>query len=181
MDLTKKNPMMTSDSGEWETPQELFNELNEIFGFTLDVCATEGNAKIPGSFISPEQDAFKVPWNSPVCWNNPPYGRSIGKWITRSREQSEKQENTVVVLIPARVETKWFQEIFSYASLICFVRGRLKFTIPNGDDNSAPFPSAIVVFSSGDLDDSTYESMTAFGNVIDPREGAILVYNNANG
>lgn len=30
---------------EWETPQDFFDELNRIYHFDLDVCATEQNAK----------------------------------------------------------------------------------------------------------------------------------------
>ena len=37
--------MMTSDTPEWATPQDFFDELNAEFGFTLDVCATPENAK----------------------------------------------------------------------------------------------------------------------------------------
>lgn len=49
----------------------------------------------------------------------------------------------VVMLLPARTDTKWFHEyVLPYAE-IYFIKGRLKF----GDSkNSAPFPSMIAVF-----------------------------------
>ena len=34
-----------SRSDMWATPQDLFDELNAEFAFTLDVCAEEYNAK----------------------------------------------------------------------------------------------------------------------------------------
>ena len=37
--------MFTSNSDEWETPQELFNELDDEFHFTVDACATDENHK----------------------------------------------------------------------------------------------------------------------------------------
>lgn len=37
--------LFSSASAEWETPQALFDELNEEFHFTLDVCASEDKAK----------------------------------------------------------------------------------------------------------------------------------------
>ena len=37
--------MMTSNSNEWATPQELFDVLNKEFNFTLDPCSTHENAK----------------------------------------------------------------------------------------------------------------------------------------
>ncbi|MCH4301016.1 phage N-6-adenine-methyltransferase [Staphylococcus haemolyticus] len=51
---------------------------------------------------------------------------------------------TVVCLIPARTDTMyWHDFIFDKADDIRFLKGRLKFG--NGK-NSAPFPSAIVVY-----------------------------------
>lgn len=56
-----------------------------------------------------------------------------------------KKINTIVVmLIPARTDTRYFHEfIYHKAREIRFIKGRLKF----GDQkNSAPFPSMVVVF-----------------------------------
>ena len=48
-------------SDEWETPQDLFDKLNEIYRFDLDVCATEQNAKCD-RFFDAEQDGLKKSW-----------------------------------------------------------------------------------------------------------------------
>jgi len=37
--------LFSSVRNNWETPQKIFDELDEEFGFNLDVCADEGNAK----------------------------------------------------------------------------------------------------------------------------------------
>ena len=50
---------------------------------------------------------------------------------------------TVVCLIPARTDTAWWHDYVMKANEIRLVRGRLKF---GGAKNSAPFPSAVVVF-----------------------------------
>ena len=76
-----------------------------------------------------------------VCWCNPPYGRQIGKWV----EKAFKSSATVVMLLPARTDTKWFHDWCLPYGKIEFLRGRLKF---GGCDNSAPFPSMIVVFEA---------------------------------
>ena len=72
---------------------------------------------------------------------NPPYGREIGKWMQKAYESS-LQGATVVCLIPARTDTAWWHD-YAMKGQIEFLRGRLKF---GGHKNSAPFPSAIVVF-----------------------------------
>ena len=129
--------LYSSESEMWETPQDLFDRLDKEFHFTVDVCALDSNTKC-ASFYSPDQDGLKQKWEG-ACWMNPPYGRNIGEWMKKALES----EATVVCLVPARTDTKWWHDYAMKASEIRFVKGRLKF----GDSkNSAPFPSAIIVF-----------------------------------
>ena len=134
--------MFSSKSDMWETPQDFFNTLDCVFHFTLDVCATPKNAKCK-EFFSPDQDGLLQEWRG-VCWMNPPYGRDIGKWVCKAFE-SGKQGATIVCLLPARTDTKWWHS-YCMRGEITFLRGRLKFQNGNHKTSSAPFPSAIVVF-----------------------------------
>ena len=132
----------SSKSNEWATPQKLFDELNEEFNFTLDPCATDENAKCNKHFTI-EDDGLSKDWSKDVVFMNPPYGREIKKWIKKAYEESLNGA-TVVCLIPARTDTTyWHDFIFDKADDIRFLRGRLKF---GNSKNSAPFPSAIVVY-----------------------------------
>ena len=47
---------------DWETPQWLFNQLDDEFHFTLDAAATDKSAKCP-AYYTPETDGLKSPWN----------------------------------------------------------------------------------------------------------------------
>lgn len=129
-----------SDSVEWSTPQDLYDELNQEFGFTLDVAATPENAKCERYFTR-KDDGLSQSWAGNVCWMNPPYGREIGRWMRKAFQES--REATVVCLVPARPDTRWWHDSATQGE-IRFLRGRLKF---GGCKNAAPFPSAIVVFS----------------------------------
>ncbi|MDR5622667.1 phage N-6-adenine-methyltransferase [Staphylococcus haemolyticus] len=132
----------SSKSNEWATPQNLFDELNDEFNFTLDPCATDENAKC-SKYFTVEDDGLSKNWSNEVVFMNPPYGREIKKWIKKAYEESLNGA-TVVCLIPARTDTMyWHDFIFDKADDIRFLRGRLKF---GGSKNSAPFPSAIVVY-----------------------------------
>jgi phage N-6-adenine-methyltransferase len=122
----------------WSTPQDLFDRLNANFGFTLDVCALPENAKCE-RFFSPEDDGLAQEWTG-VCWMNPPYGREIGKWLRKANE-AVSQGATVVALIPARTDTRWWHDYVRHHE-IEFLAGRLRF---GTSKNSAPFPSAVVV------------------------------------
>lgn len=134
----------------WATPQDLFDELNAEFGFTLDVCAEEFNAKCQ-RYFTPKQDGLAQKWEG-VCWMNPPYGRTVGDWIRKAQQSAEDNGATVVCLLPARTDTSWWHECIAphlgERVEARFLKGRLKF----GDqENSAPFPSVIVVFHGNPL------------------------------
>lgn len=140
-----KNKMdihFSSQSNEWSTPQDLFDELNGEFNFTLDPCSTHENAKCEHHFTI-EDDGLKQPWNGSV-FVNPPYGREIKKWVEKASIESKKCD-VVVMLIPARTDTTYFHDfIYKKPNVeIRFIRGRVKF----GDSKQgAPFPSMIAIF-----------------------------------
>lgn len=132
----------SSKTNEWATPQNLFDELDDEFNFTLDPCATDENTKC-SNYFTIEDDGLSKDWSNDVVFMNPPYGREIKRWVKKAYKESLNGA-TVVCLIPARTDTTyWHDYIFGKADDIRFLKGRLKF----GDSkNSAPFPSAIVVY-----------------------------------
>jgi len=133
--------MSTTD--KWETPQDLFDKLNEVYRFTLDVCATADNAKCE-RYFTPIEDGLSQDWNGETCWMNPPYGRVIGKWIKKASGANA----VVVALLPARTDTRWFHDYIYGKAEILFLRGRLKF---GGAKHGAPFPSMLVIFDKRTL------------------------------
>ena len=147
MDIKTRELMFSSKSDEWGTPQDLFDELNKVYEFTLDPCATVENAKCE-KYYTVEDDGLSKDWGGNTVFVNPPYTRgSIGKWIKKAYEESKKPNTIVVCLIPSRTDTKYWHEYCMNAAHIHFIKGRLKF---EGEaDNSAPFPSALVVFTTG--------------------------------
>lgn len=147
--------LYSSKNGSWETPRNLFDELNREFNFTLDACAPTENTKCP-TFYTEQQDGLSMPWTGRV-WCNPPYGRKIGKWVEKP-EKSAEEGATVVMLIPARTDTAWFHDHVYHKAEIRFIRSRICFELDglpildkNGRPVSAPFPSMICVFRPGQI------------------------------
>ena len=133
--------LFASDKTEWSTPQAFFDALNAEFHFTLDAAATAENAKCT-RYYTEQDNALSQVW-SDVVWCNPPYGRDTRAWFAKARE-AQQQGATVVMLVPARTDTKWWHEhVQGIASEVRFVKGRLKF---GGSKNSAPFPSAVIIY-----------------------------------
>ena len=135
--------LFSSKNECWSTPQSFFDDLNKEFGFTLDPCASSENAKCP-KFYTEQDNGLMQDWSGNVVFCNPPYGRKIYEWVKKCYDESRKPNTTVVMLIPARTDTRYFHElIYHQATEIRFIRGRLKF----GDGKApAPFPSMVVVY-----------------------------------
>lgn len=77
-------------------------------------------------------------------WCNPPYGREISSWVKKAYEESQKEYNDfVLMLLPARTDTKWWWEYVQGKATLFFIKGRVKF----GDHNvGAPFPSVLALY-----------------------------------
>jgi len=162
--------MFSSESGEWETPPEIFNPLDKEFGFTLDVCASNVNQKCH-KFFTKADDCFAHVWmRDEICWMNPVYGKSeqpclpkcvkkkcekrghidvfipgISEFVNKAYWESEAGV-TVVCLLPARTDTSWWHGCVMHAAEVRLVEGRIKFLENGKPKHPAPFPSAIVVF-----------------------------------
>ena len=134
--------LFSSKTDNWATPPEVFKDLDNEFKFTLDPCASKENHKCD-KYFTKEENGLLQDWGGHRVYCNPPYGRTIGYWVEKAAKESRKENTTVVMLLPARTDTKWFHKYIYGRATIRFIRGRLKF---GGSKNSAPFPSMIVIF-----------------------------------
>ncbi|RZO65604.1 MAG: hypothetical protein EVA70_07345 [Parvularculaceae bacterium] len=143
------NALFSSKSDLWGTPPEVFHLLNEFYDFQLDAASTHQNALCPNHFTiednSLEQDWF--PYRR--VWLNPPYGKTIGHWMKKAYEESQKG-CLVVCLVPARVDTRWWHDWVRHKGIDEYFKGRLKyinFTDGSGQrSGTSPFASALVTY-----------------------------------
>lgn len=129
--------LLTSNRQEWETPQLLFDKLNSIYDFTLDVASTVENAKCT-IFFTKKDDGLIKKWDGKI-WCHPPYN-NVGAWIAKAYCESLNNPDFIMamLLIPARTDTKaWHDYIFGHKHVtVKFLKGRLKFS---NSKNSAHF------------------------------------------
>ena len=125
-----KSVHFMSQKLDWQTPKSVYDTLNKEFHFDFDPCP-----------VNPTFDGLSVEWGK-RNFVNPPYGREIPKWARKGYEEALKGK-VVVFLVPSRTDITYWHDYFMKADEIRFIKGRLKF----GDSkNSAPFPSALVIF-----------------------------------
>ncbi len=131
-------------STEWETPQNFFDSLNAEFHFTVDVCASAENNKLP-QYWGRQDYALGKDWSHDICWMNPPYNQDIWKWVEKAYLESQKGA-TVVTLIQGRsTDTKMWHNYVMRSSEICLIKDRLQFK-RDGVSARANISSVVVVF-----------------------------------
>jgi phage N-6-adenine-methyltransferase len=162
--------VLSSKRMDYGTPDDVFDWLNRQFSFTIDLAAVASNAKYP-RFFSPKDNSLAQSWEGETGFLNPEYGRGIGQWLDKTRDEAMLNRALVVLLIPARVDTDWWKTFvmstdgaagrllrseyrpdnqvlwLRWAGLITgvyFHDQRIPF---DGMENGAPFPSAIVIQS----------------------------------
>ncbi|MFQ5788266.1 MAG: phage N-6-adenine-methyltransferase [Thermodesulfobacteriota bacterium] len=139
--------LFSKKSDEYETPKWLFKQLDDKFHFNLDPAATSEN-HLCDKYFTKEDNGLSKDWSRYTVFLNPPYSNA-GDWIKKAYESAKEIGTTVVCLIPARTDTKYFHKYCIHADYIFFIEGRLKFENRSDGDfkqNCAPFPSIIVIF-----------------------------------
>ena len=154
----KLKGLYSSDKWEYETPDDIFNFLDDLFNFQIDCAATEDNTKCK-RFISPEMNALdiKTSWkpHKGRFWLNPPWGReytkatghSLDDWLRRAYMEY-LAGNEGVVLVSARVDTKWWHDYAKFAPYIWFPKGRISFLFDGEVMNQPNFGSAFLIYTN---------------------------------
>lgn len=133
--------LYSSNSDEWTTPNDIFQILDNEFHFNLDPCANETNHKCD-TYYTIDDDGLIHNWGGCRVFCNPPYS-SIDKWVEKAYRESRQDNTLVVLLIPARTDTRYFHNFIYNRAEIRFIKGRLKFSQSKGN---APFPSMVIIF-----------------------------------
>jgi phage N-6-adenine-methyltransferase len=91
------------------TPDWLFGQYHERYGFTLDAAASPDNTKLL-AFHSLQTDGLAQPWAPHRVWCNPPFS-NLGGWLAKAHQEFAAGCPVIVMLLPAnRTEQKWWQE-----------------------------------------------------------------------
>ncbi len=164
--VAKPSPMavhFSSETPEHYTPAEIIEAVIAVLGgIDLDPCSnSHDNPNVPAAtHYTKEDDGLAQIWRG-VTYMNPPYGREINAWVDKLvQSYTAGTVPEAIALVPARVDTQWWKTLTERCSFFCFVEGRLSFV---GNDDPAPFPSAIVYF--GQNFGAFYYTFNAIGMV----------------
>ncbi len=149
-----------NDKDEWETPQDLYTDLNEIFTFDVDLCATKYNHKTC-NFVedllheTAVDFAFMADHGVSCAFMNPPYS-NIGPFLEKAWEASRFFK--VVCLVPNTIKTCKYMDFLDENNGVYYLRRwkagvefrdlsrRTKFTHPRLAPSSPNFGCMLIIF-----------------------------------
>lgn len=150
--------LFSTGKDDWETPAAFFAELHKEFNFTLDAAASDSNHKLP-RYYTRENDGLAKSWAGERVFCNPPYSRKTKTnpgqeaWVEKAYQEAQNGA-LVVMLLPARTDTKAFHRYILPHAEVRFLEGRLHFENEGKPGDAAPFPSMVVIFKPKEDDDS---------------------------
>lgn len=152
------NPKLNSSvKMDWQTPDSFLALVRQVDPISLDPCTTAENPTGAATWCTgllmrmtnPQSvidDGLSIPWGAAggggLVYVNPPYGRELPKWVEKCREEAI-EGCEIILLVPARTDTKWWQSAYRSADMTLLWRGRIRF---KGAESPAPFPSAVFYF-----------------------------------
>ena len=120
MNEATQETMFSSKSGEWSTPQDFYNKLNWRFGLLTLTPVQPLTTLSANNFYTKPENGLSKSWKGHTVFINPPYGRGIEAWIKKAYEESQDPSTKVVMLIPARTDTKYWHDYVMKAELVYF-------------------------------------------------------------
>lgn len=121
----------------WRTPPHIYNALDAEFHFDFDPCPLHATF-----------DGLIIPWGQ-SNFVNPPYSRPGKSRFIHKAFAEWRLGKTCVLLIPSATSTEDFHNLILPHAEIRFVRGRIRFLLPDGtpaDNNNGKHDSMIVVY-----------------------------------
>lgn len=130
----------------WCTPLDLVARVHRALGGPpdLDPCSNPKSVVGARRAISRPDDGLSSDWSlARTIFCNPPFGAGIDRWVGRCVGAWRDHQASVVLLVPAAVDTRYWQDHVATADRVCFLRGRVRF---QGAPACAPFATAIALW-----------------------------------
>jgi site-specific DNA-methyltransferase (adenine-specific) len=125
------------DIDDCRTPQGIFDTIDNMYHFTLDVCANKENAKCD-AYYDKKKDGLKQPWDGTV-WLAPPFSNRQPKlWIAKAVQEVKANSDIIVWAFVRDGGTRWVESARGYAKEYCRIVPEVKFENPRNANISHP-------------------------------------------
>lgn len=134
------------------TPPEFLAKITDAFGpIDLD---TAGH---PDAFVQSArafhfddrgEDGLALPWSAQTVWCNPPYSAQL-QWVKKAHaEYLAGRAKTIIMLVPARTDSRFFHDELMLVADVGLLRGRIKFLSPDGKLEQTPFALMLIIMGA---------------------------------
>lgn len=136
-------------SPEWYTPKHILELIYRIMEIDLDPASPEEPTVNARKYYTKKENGLLQSWHGNI-YLNPPYGREILPWIKKTVDEYEAGNiQNIILLLPAKTDTFWFNHLVSRCACFCTIQKRLHFI--SGDNpntkQTGTFPSVLVLLS----------------------------------
>lgn len=161
----KKRPHVANNGGdnEWYTPAEYIESARSVMGsIDVDPASNDMAQEVvkAGTYYTAETNGLDKEWHGNV-WLNPPYAADLVKQFAAKLKDERETYESAIVLVNNATETRWFLDIISVASAVCFPTGRVKFYAPDGRI-AAPLQGQAIIYI-GDEPTSFRDEFSRYG------------------
>lgn len=160
-----------SGNNEWYTPPEYIEAARDTMGgIDCDPASSEIANRVvrATTFYTISDNGLSQTWG-PKVWMNPPYAQpavaDFSAALVDRLGTGEVQQ--ACVLVNNATETGWCQPMIEKASAVCLVRGRVRFSDPDGNPSGAPLQGQIVIYM-GERFDAFRDNFARFGVILYP-------------
>lgn len=148
-----RGALMSSASDHWFTPRPVLDRVEQVGPIGLDPCSHPDSPAYERAYRAytgqhAGVDGLECSWlvgPDELVFVNWPYSHPM-PWATRVALQA-LGGSEIIVLCPARTDTRWWHVVAPPADAIAFWKGRMRFARAGGAPaQGAPFPSALLYF-----------------------------------
>ena len=139
------------ESDDRFTSPQLIRAIEYSFGkIDFDPCWHPASAVRPKAYLDVRQghNGLRNAWFGPLAFVNPPWS-SQDKWLKRAYDQWLKGNvATVVCLVPAKTDARFFHDVLSKDADVYFLEGRPRFSKVDGSSEATMVSTMVVMFGA---------------------------------
>ena len=155
-----KSQIYKNSKDEWYTPDSVINYIKSLVGtITLDPATTEQNAKRMNieKYYTKETNGLDKDWQGEVVWLNPPFSNKK-EWIAKAREEANKGNCKIFILLPMALETIMFHTDILNNAIIHIPNKRISFIDGDTHEQQKDVPFTTTIIEVGKIKSASFGS-----------------------